>query len=717
MMRQYELIELVAAHNKEPDEALLNRAYVYSMQKHGHQTRASGDPYFSHPLEVAAILTRMNLDNATIATALLHDTIEDTDATRAEIDQLFGEEIGKLVDGLTKISRLDLVSHQDKQAENFRKLLLAVADDVRVLLVKLADRLHNMRTLNWVPQDKRRRIAEETMDVYAPLAGKMGIHWMREELEHLAFQVLKPEDAAIIEKRLEEMRVSAGDLFRNIEDDLSQKLEEHGIKAKVQGREKRPFSIYNKMQRKAISFEQLSDLYGFRVLVSSIPECYEALGVIHTIWSYVPGRFKDHISNPKQNDYRSLHTTVVGPREQRVELQIRTHEMHKVAEYGIAAHAFYKDGAPRSLGRLSSDSSAYAWLRQTIELLSEGNSPQEFFEHTKLELFQDQVFCFTPRGKLIALPRGATPIDFAYAVHTDVGNTCTGCKINGHTKALMTPLVNGDEVEIVCDASQSPPSAWRSLAVTGKAKAAIRRASREHDRRNYVRLGRHMIGNEIALGAGPDMSDLNRIAPRLGLPDGEAVAHAVGECTLSVAEVLDALGIGEPGVREAPTGEPAPDTGEPTEGAPIFGVGASVPVRFSARHKAIPGDPIVGIINPDSGVTIYPASAGDALSAFASEPQRWLPVSWDLDGTKGALFPVGLRVVVANECGALAEIATAIANRGSNIDDLTMARKGEARREMIIQMEVRDRGHLDAILDAVRALSCVSEAERVTPTR
>src|SRR6202163_1474537 len=457
MMRQYELVERVRRYNPQTNEELLNRAFVYAMKAHGSQTRASGDPYFSHPLEVAAILTDLKLDDATIAAALLLETIEDTKATRAQIDKQFGKDISVLVEGLTKLKKLDLVSQQAEQAENLRKLLLAIADDVRVLLVKLADRLHNMRTLKWVPEEKRSRIAEETLDIYAPLAGRIGMHDMREELEDLAFRQLSPDIYRSIEGRLTTWRDPSKGLIKEIEGELTEELAKKKIKAKVKGREKRPYSIWRKMERKAIGFEQLSDIYGFRVVVPSIEDCYRAVGIVHTKWPFVPGRFKDYISTPKQNDYRSIHTTVIGPGKQRVELQIRTRAMQQIAEYGIAAHALYKDGVGSPTEMLSRESNAYGWLRRTIELLAEGSNPEEFLEHTKLELFHDQVFCFTPKGKLIALPRRATPIDFAYAVHTGVGNMAVGAKINGKIAPLVSQLQNGDEVEVITAKAQTAP--------------------------------------------------------------------------------------------------------------------------------------------------------------------------------------------------------------------------------------------------------------------
>src|SRR5262244_2946730 len=449
MMRQYELVERVRKYNPHTNEELLNRAYVYAMKAHGEQVRASGDPYFSHPLEVAAILTDLKLDDATIVAALLHDTIEDTEATRAEIDQLFGKDIGHLVEGLTKLKKLDLVSREAKQAENLRKLLLAIAEDVRVLLVKLADRLHNMRTIEYMRPEARRRIAEETIDIYAPLAGRIGMYELREELESLAFRELNPEAYKVVGERLEALEKRHLGLIAEIETQLTRKLATRGVASTVKGRRKRPYSIWRKMERKAIGFEQLSDIFGFRVIVKTVPECYQALGVVHTTWPVVPGRFQDYVSTPKQNDYRSMHTTVIGFGKQRVELQIRTIDMDQIAEFGIAAHALYKDGIGSPTEMLSRESNAYGWLRRTIALLAEGSNPEEFLEHTKLELFHDQVFCFTPKGKLIALPRKATPIDFAYAVHTDVGNHAVGCKINGKIAPLVSELANGDEVEIL----------------------------------------------------------------------------------------------------------------------------------------------------------------------------------------------------------------------------------------------------------------------------
>jgi guanosine-3',5'-bis(diphosphate) 3'-pyrophosphohydrolase len=741
MMRQYELVERVNRYNPEADEALLNKAYVYAMQKHGSQTRASGDPYFSHPLEVAAILTDLRLDDATIAVALLHDTIEDTDATRTEIDSLFGEEIGKLVDGLTKIKRLDLVSRRAKQAENFRKLLLAIADDVRVLLVKLADRLHNMRTLHHMPEHKRGRIAEETMEIYAPLAGRMGMQDMREELEDISFKTMNPDAYETISERLQELHERNAEQIRDIEQTLTERLAERGMAAVVRGREKRPYSIFRKMQQKSLGFEQLSDIYGFRVTVGTVEACYRVLGVIHTTWSTVPGRFKDYISTPKQNDYRSIHTTIVGPSRQRVELQIRTMGMDRVAELGIAAHALYKDGelGGRNITRHTEDCRAYEWLRRTIDLLGEGDTPEEFLEHTKLELFHDQVFCFTPKGRLIALPRGATPIDFAYAVHTGIGNTCVGCKINGKIMPLVTALRNGDEVEIIRSKAQTPPPAWESIAVTGKARAAIRRATRESIRKQYGALGEHILKRAFARADKVYSEDLLETAlTDQNLPNVSELLAAVGRGDVSAQSVLKSAHPDyqdERAVHTSPSTEEgwfdlekgaglkfripvseldpsSEEQGEDGSALPIRGFSGDIPVSFAPDGGAVPGDRIVGILTPSEGLTIYPIQS-PALKEFDDQSERWVDVRWDIDVNDPERFPARLSISAVNEPGSLATIAQVIGENSGNIDNVKMVRKAADFHQMIIDLEVWDLKHLNRIINQLRSKPNVSSVTRV----
>ncbi|MEY9120710.1 RelA/SpoT family protein [Bradyrhizobium yuanmingense] len=725
MMRQYDLVERVRSYNPNTNEDLLNRAYVYAMKAHGSQTRASGDPYFSHPLEVAAILTDLKLDDATIVAALLHDTIEDTEATRAEIDQIFGSEIGALVDGLTKLKRLELVSREAKQAENLRKLLLAIADDVRVLLVKLADRLHNMRTLDFVPTESRRRIAEETLDIYAPLAGRMGMQEMREELEDLSFRTLDPEAYSVVMQRLDALAERNRNLIGEIEDQLSNNLRHRGLGARVYGRRKKPFSIWTKMERKSIGFEQLSDIFGFRLVVSDVEACYRALGIVHTTWPVVPGRFKDYISTPKQNDYRSIHTTVIGPGNQRVELQIRTEAMDQIAERGIAAHVFYKEGVGSPTEFLKRESNAFAWLRHTIGILSESANPEEFLEHTKLELFHDQVFCFTPKGKLIALPRHANVIDFAYAVHTDVGNSAVGCKINGKFAPLSSELQNGDEVEVLTSEAQSaPPSAWETLAVTGKARAAIRRATRTAVRDQYVGLGRRIV-ERLFERAKIEYADdkLKGALPRLARTSIEDVMAAVGRGEIKASHVARAMypdykeeRIARYGVKKGLAAKlKEKGVSEPSRSPvaiPIRGINSDLPVKFAPNGGAVPGDRIVGIVTPGEGITIYPIQA-PALKDFEEEPERWLDVRWDIEDSAPQRFPARIKVENVNEPGALAQIATVIAEHDGNIDNISMQRRSPDFTETTIDLEVYDLKHLSAILAQLRAKAVVAKVERV----
>ncbi|NLS02988.1 bifunctional (p)ppGpp synthetase/guanosine-3',5'-bis(diphosphate) 3'-pyrophosphohydrolase [Rhizobium sp. P32RR-XVIII] len=736
MMRQYELVERVQKYKPDANEALLNKAYVYAMQKHGQQKRASGDPYISHPLEVAAILTDMHLDESTIAVALLHDTIEDTTATRAEIDELFGEDIGRLVEGLTKIKKLDLVTKKAKQAENLRKLLLAISDDVRVLLVKLADRLHNMRTLDHMSADKRARISEETMDIYAPLAGRMGMQDMRDELEELSFRHINPEAYETVTKRLEELSKRNEGLVKKIETELRDLLVANGLtNPRVKGRQKKPYSVFRKMQSKSLSFEQLSDVYGFRIIVEDVPACYRALGIVHTRWRVVPGRFKDYISTPKQNDYRSLHTTIIGPSSQRIELQIRTKRMHEIAEYGIAAHALYKDGATTPDGDiLSRESSAYSWLRHTIEALAEGDSPEEFLEHTKLELFQDQVFCFTPKGKLIALPRGATPIDFAYAVHTNIGDTTVGAKINGRIMPLVTRLNNGDEVEIIRSGVQVPPAAWEEIVVTGKARAAIRRATRMAIRKQYAGLGHRILERTFDRAGKIFSRDAMKPAlHRLGQKDVEDAIAAVGRGEMSSLDVLRAVypdhqderitvkPVGDEGwfnVRSAsgmifkvPDKKGEAHGGTTIDMGPIRGISSNIAVQF-APAGAVPGDRIVGIMEKEKGITIYPIQSS-ALQRFDDQPDRWIDVRWDLDEANKSRFMARVLVNALNEPGTLAKVAQTVAGLDVNIRSLNTVRVAADFTEMAVDVEVWDLRQLNQLLAQLKDLDCIATVRRL----
>ncbi|MEQ1649035.1 MAG: bifunctional (p)ppGpp synthetase/guanosine-3',5'-bis(diphosphate) 3'-pyrophosphohydrolase [Hyphomicrobiaceae bacterium] len=802
MMRQYELTERVLNYNPDADEALLNRAYVYAMKAHGQQKRASGDPYFSHPLEVAAILTELKLDDATIATALLHDTIEDTSVTRAEIDQLFGHEIGQLVEGLTKIRRLDLVSKKAQQAESFRKLLIAISSDVRVLLVKLADRLHNMRTLEHNSAESRRRNSEETLEIYAPLAGRMGMQRFREELEDLSFKWLYPDAHATVTAKLKELHERNEGLVQDISTLLKGQLSEAGIKADVTGREKKPYSIWRKMENKQISLEQLSDIYGFRVLVDTVDTCYRTIGVAHGHWRAVPGRFKDYVSTPKQNNYQSIHTTIVGPKNQRVEMQIRTFDMHRVAEVGIAAHALYKDkldengvvvaanGADVSVASVEraqttmrrapdgapAKDNPYLWLRHMVEVLLHGNNSEEFLEHTKLELFHDQVFCFTPKGRIIALPRGATPIDFAYGVHTDVGNSCVGAIVNGRQLPLTTALRNGDEVEVLTAKGQVPPAAWEQIAITGRARASIRRALRDEQRRQYAELGRRLLVSGAAK-AGYEFSDekLRRVVSKIGQRTIDETFAIIGRGELPLADVLKAM---FPDLVVETAGERArlaaaatdvnvqadegwfnlakviglkfrmPGQGKAAKSAPIAApvmAGSATSVSEAMAVGGVSGGTLNGSSNGDGQAVAIRSlrndipvhfetggavpgdrivgvlGGGDGIRIFQMdsealkhfEHERWIDVRWDIDPKRLERFPARLVVTVLNVPGTLAEVAKVIGEADGNIDNLHMTRRAQDFTEMSIEVEVFDLVHLNQIIAGLKAKDVVSGVERV----
>jgi len=737
MMRQFELVERVQAYNPAADEQLLNKAYVYAMQKHGSQMRASGDPYFAHPLEVAAILTDLKLDDATIAVGLLHDTIEDTDATRSEIDQTFGPEIGAIVDGLTKIERLNLVSREEAQAENLRKLLLAISADVRVLLVKLADRLHNMRTLEFMPPEKRLRIAEETMDIYAPLAGRMGMQDIRSELENLSFKWLQPEHYRAITERLNEMQSDHAETIKAISAELSEKLKSEGIEAKVSARVKSPWSIFNKIERKQIALEQLSDMIGFRIIVKTVEDCYRAVGVVHTSWKVVPNRFKDYISVPKYNDYRSIHTTIVGPSRQRVELQIRTEDMHRIAELGIAAHALYKDGASADLSRLEKESKAYQWLRSTIEHLTAGAPTPDFLEVTKLELFQDQVFCFTPKGRLIALPRGATPIDFAYALHTDIGDTTVGAKINGAIMPLVTQLRSGDEVEIIRDQNHQPPSNWESIAATGKARAAIRRAVRQASQQRAYALGEHVIAMLLDReGAALDDAETKTLAAAMGHPNKRELLIAIGEGKINADDLGNELATVK-GIRRRRSRKldlPVADSSDgwfALRSAPTFKFrvpGGQSPGPHAKRalgqldfnmnveispEGVVPGDRIVGILEPDKPMVIYPIHS-DALTDLHDADVAWIDVRWDIEPRDEPSHRVAITMESVNRPGSLAQISSAIASCEANINNLVMRMISPDFHQMMFEIEVRDLAQLTDVLATLKRSPGLSAVQRAT---
>jgi len=711
VIRQFELVEAVRAYDPSVNEDALNRAYVFAMKAHGSQKRASGDPYFSHPLEVAGLLTLYRLDTDTIITALLHDTIEDTVATLEEIEDQFGSSVARLVDGVTKLTRIEFQSDQVNQAENFRKFVLAMSADIRVLLIKLADRLHNMRTLYHIKRpEKRQRIARETMDIYAPLADRIGMQETKSELEDLAFGEINPEARQSILKRLEFLRDKGGDLIERVISELQDLLANNGVEAEVTGREKTPYSIWKKMQHNEVGFEQLSDIMAFRVVVADTEACYKAVGIAHGAYPVVPERFKDYISTPKPNGYSSLHTGVFGPDRHRIELQIRTHEMHDVAEHGVAAHWNYKQGIPTEEGP------QYRWLRELLDILEHADEPEEFLEHTKLEMFQDQVFCFTPRGDLINLPRGAAPIDFAYAVHSEIGDRCVGAKINGRMMPLRTPLRNGDQVEIITSKVQTPSPTWERFVVTGKARSHIRRFVRLQERDQYEKLGRLMLRHAFRVDD-YELTDkgLSEVLAVFNQPSIVDLCAIVGKGELCEREVLEAV---YPGIKKnngdknlvslAKARSRQPKSGN---GVSIKGLIPGMAVHMAACCQPLPGDRIVGIVGSGKGVNIHTIDC-EALEGYGDSPERWLDLSWDIDDASSEQHVGRISLNVQNVAGSLGDLSTVIGKNGGNITNLKIVERSLDFFDMLIDIEVSNVKHLTDIIAALRANSRINLVDR-----
>ena len=718
MMRQYELVERVRSYDPSVDEDALNKAYVFSMKVHGSQTRASGDPYFSHPVEVAGILTDYKLDTASIVTGLLHDTVEDTVATIEEIDRLFGDEVARLVDGVTKLSRLELQSPDSGHAENFRKLLLAISEDIRVLLVKLADRLHNMRTLHYIKApEKRARIARETMEIYVPLAERIGIQEIKEELEDIAFRVLYPDASESIVSRLTFLQEEGGDIIARISDKINRTLVESDIEAWISGRIKRPVSIWRKMHRKNMEFEQLTDINAFRIVVASVEDCYRALGVIHTHYRMIPGEFDDYISTPKSNGYQSLHTALIGPENYRIEVQIRTTQMHEIAELGVAAHWQYKQGAALTEGK------SYHWVRQLLDILENSNNPDEFLEHTKLEMFPDQVFCFTPKGEIINLPQGATAIDFAYAVHSEIGDRCIGTRINGKMAPLRTEIKNGDQVEVLTSSDGTPSPTWESWVVTGKARARIRQYIRSERREEFTKLGYAMLDRAYReVGYVPD-SDLPKdVLDRFNAGSADDLASSIGSGEVTVSAVLELLVpenllmASDARSRKNDEGTviefPAKEPGDRRSGAiAIRGLTPGMAVHYANCCHPLPGDKIVGILAPGKGVVIHTKDC-ETLESLVDTPERWVEVAWDM-GPEMPESRVGrISLIVSNERGVLGTLTTVIAQNLGNISNLKFTNRSADFFEMVVDIEVESTRHLNDIIAALRATPEINSVDR-----
>jgi RelA/SpoT family (p)ppGpp synthetase len=696
VLRQYELVEKVRAYDPDADEAMINRAYVFSMQKHGTQIRASGDPYFSHPIEVAGILTDLHLDDETIVTAILHDTIEDTIATPEEIEKHFGSNVARLVDGVTKLSKIEAQSENQRAAENLRKFLLAMSGDIRVLLVKLADRLHNMRTLHFIgSEEKRRRIAKETMDIYAPLAERIGMYEFMTEMQTLAFRELEPDAYASISKRLEQLHKGGGEtMIDRIARGLKAHLEANGIEAEVQGREKHPYSIWRKMAERHVSFEQLSDVMAFRAIVGSHEACYRTLGLIHERWPMVPGRFKDFISTPKRNGYRSIHTTVIHDEQMRIEIQIRTAEMHAQAEHGLAAHWAYKEGVGEA-------ASQHPWISDLVEILEHAASAEELLEHTRMAMYQDRIFAFTPKGELIQLPKGATPVDFAYAVHTDLGDQTVGAKINGRVMPLRTPLENGDQVEILVSKAQHPQPAWLSFVVTGKARAKIRRFVKSKEREETIALGRKIFDEIVQrLPAKLGWEAMAEAMRRLHFHDDAGLMEAIALKRVSDVAVMEALvpgSTGKDGVKPPPQ----------RTAISIKGLTPGVAFQLADCCHPIPGDRIVGLRREGQDLEVHVIGCDTLADGVDAD---WVDLAWGTESDGGT---ARLCVVVRNEPGSLAAVAGVLGSHGANIVSMEQASRDGSFHTFHFDVEVHDVQHLMRILAALRATEVVSSAERL----
>ena len=695
MLRQYELLEKVRAYDPDADEAMINRAYVFSMKAHGSQKRASGDPYYSHPIEVAGILTDLHLDDETIVTAILHDTIEDTVATAEEVEKLFGKSVARLVDGVTKLSKIEAQSENQRAAENLRKFLLAMSGDIRVLLVKLADRLHNMRTLHFIAsEDKRRRIARETMDIYAPLAERIGMYEFMTEMQTLAFREIEPDAYASITKRLQQLHQGGGDMIERIGRGLKAHLEANGIEAEVQGREKHPYSIWRKMAERHVSFEQLSDVMAFRAVVDSVEDCYRTLGLIHQRWPMVPGRFKDFISTPKRNGYSSLHTSVIHDEQMRIEIQIRTREMHAQAEHGLAAHWAYKEGKAAA-------GTQHPWISDLIEILEHAGSAEELLEHTRMAMYQDRIFAFTPKGELIQLPKGASPVDFAYAVHTDLGDQTVGAKVNGRVMPLRTPLDNGDQVEILVSNAQHPQPAWLNFVVTGKARAKIRRFVKSKEREETVALGRKIFDEIVQRLPVPlGWEAMAEALRRLNIHDDESLMEAIALKRVDDLAVMEAL---MPGSASSQGIKPPPQR----QAISIKGLTPGVAFDLAGCCHPIPGDRIVGLRREGAGIEVHAIGCDRLADGVDAD---WVDLAWGDESDGGT---ARLCIVIKNEPGSLAIITGILGSHGANIVSLDQISRDGSFHTFHLDIEVHDVQHLMRILATLRATDVVSSAERL----
>ncbi len=714
MIRLNDILDKVVSYNPAPDLDLVRKAYVYCAKVHQGQTRLSGEPYLVHPMEVAGLLADLRLDVPTVVTGLLHDTIEDTLTTREELEGMFGAEVATLVEGVTKISKIHFKTKEESQAENFRKMLLAMANDIRVILVKLADRLHNMRTLQYQPEPKQRSIARETLDIYAPIANRLGISWIKSELEDLSFRYLEPQvyyDLASKVTKKKKERESYVDEVRKI---IVDKLVEHEIKGDVFGRSKHLYSIWRKMQSRSVDIDQIYDLIAIRVMVNDIRECYEVLGIIHSTWKPIPGRFKDYIAMPKGNMYQSLHTTVIGPHGERMEVQIRTSEMHRVAEAGIAAHWKYKEGK----GYDEKEVKRFAWLRQLLEWQQELEDSHEFMNTVKVELFPEEVYVFTPNGDVKSFPKGSTPIDFAYTIHTDLGHRCVGAKVNGKLVPLKYELKNGDIVEVITSPHHTPSKDWLKIVKSSRARNKIRAWIKTEERVRSISLGKEIMEKEfrrfsLNLNKLQKTGELKRVATEFGYVGDDDLMAAVGYGKLSCNQVLGKLLPEEKlaerqDQKESRIGKAISKlTGKSTSAIQIGGV-EDVLVRFGKCCNPVPGDDIVGFITRGRGVTVHTA---DCPIAMDNDPERRIAVDWNRD--RKAALPVKIRVSCHDQKGILANITLAITNCEANISSASIQSTVDRRGENIFEVDVTSLEHLNRVMNNIMKVNGVTHVERM----
>ena len=715
-LRQYELVDKVLAYQPDADEDALNAAYVFAVQKHGSQKRASGDPYYAHPVAVAGLLADLKLDQSTIIAGLLHDTVEDTDVSLADLADRFGGDVADLVDGVTKLTRLEYRSEETKQAENFQKFILATIEDVRVLLIKLADRLHNIRTLHFLKKpEKRARIARETLEIFAPLARRVGLAVYASHMEELSFAELFPDARKAIILRLDELVAESGADLERIRDRLSEMMDRHSVRCRILGRRKSAYSIWRKLERKNQSFSEIADIFAFRVIVGDTADCYRALGIIHQAWAIVPDRFRDFISVPKPNGYRSLHTTVIAAGNRRVEIQMRTEDMHDIAERGVAAHWRYKNAAygfDRAAAENAGLNTEFS-LRTFADIMEHGEDPLQYLEQAKLEMYRDVVFAFTPKGRLIILPSGAMPLDFAYAVHTGIGDTCSGARINGEQRSLRTVLQNGDVVEILRGETPAPLRGAEGLAVTHKALVAQRKLRRQKDAAAYRQLGRDLLERALrAAGFDPLEVDLARVSHATGLGGVDAMHEALGQSRIDVDDVLDAAFPGHELERLPATDKRPIDDDFAALAVEGEGLTPGTAVHLEECCSPVPGDRIIGIRVKGRGLSVHAIDC-PRLEKYESHLDRWVDLGWTELVSHDVVAKARIRVSAFNKRGVLATLCSAVAQANGNIVDLHTGERSHDYIDLTFGIEIEDLRRLNQILAALRTLAVVDRAERL----